>query len=160
MDICRAFNRHRVRYLIIGGDAAIYYGAEYVSVDYDLWISTQESNLKKTIKALIDLRYCDDSDFSHGGRMYRRWQTFTLGMIIRFEKKGEKPLDILTRVKYKKFDSCYQRVNTAINSDGVAMPWISKKDLKFLKKTAGREKDLLALEQIAEKEKQDRTGGR
>ena len=61
-DICKIFNKHKVKYLIIGGDAAVYYGAEDVSIDYDLWIEAAENNFKKTINALMELGYCDNSD--------------------------------------------------------------------------------------------------
>ncbi len=152
-DICKIFNKHKVKYLIIGGDAAVYYGAEDVSIDYDLWIETTENNFKKVIKALMELGYCDNSDFNFGQKTYKRWQAFTLGNIIRFQKAGEKPIDIITRLKYKKFINCYERINKGLSSDGIVMPWVSKKDLKFLKKTAGREKDIRALKQIKEKER-------
>ena len=150
-DICRTFNKHEVKFLIIGGDAAVYYGAEYVSLDYDLWIRGDEDNFKKTVKALVELGYCDNSRFIHGNRYYQRWEAFTLGVMVRFQKKGEKPLDIVLRIQRKTFDSCFRRVNVETTPEGVAMPWVSEKDLVFMKKQAGREKDLLALRQIAEK---------
>ena len=152
-DICRSFNKHKVDYLIIGGDAAAYYGADLVSLDYDLWICTGEENFKRVVKALVELGYCDHSTFIHGNRKYQRWQAFTLGVMVRFNKANEKPLDIITRVKYKKFHSCAARANTVTTADGIMMPWIARKDLIFLKKQAGRKKDLLALEQIAAKQK-------
>lgn len=150
-DICRAFNKHGVKFLIVGGDAAVYYGAEYVSLDYDLWILSEEDNFKKTVKALVELGYTDNSRFIHGNRSYERWQAFTLGVLLRFRKTGEKPLDIITRIKHKTFESCYRRMNVETTPDGVSMPWVSKRDLLFMKKQAGREKDMLAIHQIAAK---------
>ena len=50
-----AFKAHRVRYLIIGGQASILYGGAHFSQDLDLWIEPSDSNVRRFVDALEDL---------------------------------------------------------------------------------------------------------
>lgn len=52
----RAFSAHRVRYLIIGGQASILYGAAHFSQDLDLWIEPEAHNVRHFLDALESLR--------------------------------------------------------------------------------------------------------
>jgi len=51
-----AFRPHRVRYLVVGGQAAILYGASHFSQDLDLWIDPGDDNVRRFLDALRDLR--------------------------------------------------------------------------------------------------------
>lgn len=51
----RAFSAHRVRYLVIGGQATILYGAAHFSQDLDLWIEPGDSNVRRFVAALESL---------------------------------------------------------------------------------------------------------
>lgn len=48
----RAFEAGRVRYLVIGGQAAILYGAAHFSQDLDLWIDPSDDNVRRFVDAL------------------------------------------------------------------------------------------------------------
>jgi len=48
----RAFRAHRVRYLVVGGQAAILYGASHFSQDLDLWIDPGGDNVRRFLDAL------------------------------------------------------------------------------------------------------------
>jgi hypothetical protein len=52
----RTFKAHRVRYLIIGGQASILYGAAHFSQDLDLWIEPTDDNVRRFADALASLR--------------------------------------------------------------------------------------------------------
>jgi hypothetical protein len=52
----RVFRSHRVRYLVVGGQAAILYGASYFSQDLDLWIDPDDGNVGCFLAALQALR--------------------------------------------------------------------------------------------------------
>lgn len=52
----QAFRAQRVRYLIIGGQAAILYGAAHFSQDLDLWIEPSDVNVGRFVDALQSLK--------------------------------------------------------------------------------------------------------
>lgn len=51
----RAFERHRVRYLVISGQACVLYGAAQFTQDLDLWIDPTRGNLRRLLAALAGL---------------------------------------------------------------------------------------------------------
>ena len=54
----RAFDRERVDYLLMGGQAAILYGAAHFTQDLDLWIQPSPKNVRAFLRALsrVDAR--------------------------------------------------------------------------------------------------------
>jgi hypothetical protein len=48
----RALERHRVRYLLISGQAAVLYGASTFSEDVDIWVAPTAANWKRLLAAL------------------------------------------------------------------------------------------------------------
>lgn len=51
-DLCRAFERERVEFLLIGGQAAILYGAAQTTQDLDVWIRPTPPNANALLRAL------------------------------------------------------------------------------------------------------------
>ncbi len=149
LDICIAFNKYQIDYLIIGGDAVAFYGVERVSLDYDIWIRNDENTYKNTIKALYKIGYLENTNkISVGNKNYERWEILKLYKLNRFEIADEKPLDILSHdIKYKKFDNCYKRKKTVVYND-IQLYFISLRDLRALKKQANRDKDLFDLKHL------------
>lgn len=65
MAIIAALQRHGVRYVVVGGVAAILHGAPTVTVDFDLSPERSEENLAHLAEALVDLgatRVTDPTD--------------------------------------------------------------------------------------------------
>ncbi len=60
-NILTAFDKHQVRYLIIGGFATSFHGVIRSTLDLDLWVDKQHDNLEKFLEALISLGYSEDS---------------------------------------------------------------------------------------------------
>jgi hypothetical protein len=54
-EILRVLERHRVRYVLIGGLAATLYGSPHVTTDVDVTPDTAADNLGRLAKALEDL---------------------------------------------------------------------------------------------------------
>jgi hypothetical protein len=54
--VLQAFNDARIRYLVIGGQAAIIYGASQFTRDADFWIEPTARNVKALRKALANLK--------------------------------------------------------------------------------------------------------
>jgi hypothetical protein len=53
-DILTLFERHGVRYLIVGGLAYIYHAKPRYTKDIDLWLAPDDNNVKRANKALTD----------------------------------------------------------------------------------------------------------
>jgi hypothetical protein len=55
-DVFSSFQKHDVRYLAIGGIAAVLYGVPRATFDLDILIEATPSNVKRLLEALIDAR--------------------------------------------------------------------------------------------------------
>jgi hypothetical protein len=55
-NLFRAFDRRKVRHLVISGQAAVLYGAAHFSQDLDLWVDPRLANVARLLRALADLR--------------------------------------------------------------------------------------------------------
>ncbi len=53
-SLFRAFRARRVRLLVIGGQAAILYGAAHFTQDLDVWIDPADANVRRFLIALAD----------------------------------------------------------------------------------------------------------
>lgn len=54
-DLFRSFDREGMRYLLIGGQAAILYGASQFTQDHDVWVEPTTVNLRALLRALARL---------------------------------------------------------------------------------------------------------
>ena len=52
LDIYRSLNAHRVKYVVIGGVAAILYGSPRMTKDLDLFIEATPGNVRRLLDAL------------------------------------------------------------------------------------------------------------
>lgn len=55
-ELFRAFDREQLEYLLIGGQAAIIYGAADFTQDVDIWIRPDVTNFRKLLRALASCR--------------------------------------------------------------------------------------------------------
>jgi hypothetical protein len=53
-DLLHVFEKHRVRYLIIGGLAFIFHAKPRYTKDMDVWIDPMQDNVKRTNAALAE----------------------------------------------------------------------------------------------------------
>lgn len=155
-QVIRVLGRHEVRYVIIGGLAAIVHGAPLVTQDVDLCYARDPANLEHLADALrevnAELRGADpglpfrlDPETLAGGDAF----TFTtdVGWI-----------DIMaTPAGVAGYDEL-ERSADALELFGHRVLVASIDDLIRMKRAAGRPKDLLALEEIgALREELDRS---
>jgi hypothetical protein len=129
----RAFRTRRVRYLVIGGQAAILYGAAHFSQDLDLWIEPSRENIGRLLDALAGLgaRYhkltppLTDAYLRRGHGFY---------FLVPF-RDGTLYLDILGRPpRVGSFSAAWVRAERTSTPWGV-LPVVSIADLVELKKT-------------------------
>lgn len=150
LNFVKALNEFAVKYLIIGGHAAIYYGVNRNTGDLDVLIEAAPENGHKLIKALkslqLDLPEITDDE----------WKS---NLVLSFGLEPD-AIDILNYSPGLNFSEIYQNAKQ-INQDGVVIPIIDIRDLLRNKEALNRsgEKshldkyDIEVLKKIIEKEK-------
>lgn len=145
-SVIRLFGRHRVRYVLIGGLAAVTHGAPLITQDIDICYARDDRNLHRLAAALKEvhaaLRGADpgvrvrlDAKLLRAGDIF----TFTtdIGWVdLLGTPAGTAGYDDLARTA-DAFDLFGSRVLVA-----------SVEDLIRMKRASGRPKDLLALEEL------------
>lgn len=138
--------RHRVRWVLIGGLAAITHGAPLVTQDVDICYARDDENLGHLAAALsevhAELRGADPGlPFRMDARTLRNGDAFTLTTDVGW-------LDILgTPSGTSGFDDL-ARTADVFSLFGQRVLVASVEDLIRMKRAAGRPKDLLAIEEL------------
>ena len=137
-DILRAFNAHKVKYLVVGGYAFGVHLEPRTTKDIDLWIRTDPDNAKAVFQALADfgapIAGMTPDDFMDG-------TIFQMG-------QSPERIDILQQVSGLDFDNAWEhRIEGFIDADTPALV-ISKEDLIRNKLASGRDQDLLDVKRL------------
>ena len=124
-----AFDRHEVRYLLIGGSAVRFHGYLRTVDDVDVVVDNARENARRVYDAITGIVGA---------------QSFTVEDLCR-PKQKLRPcyyyLDILTSLNRIEFDEAYRdKVTTTLS--GTLIHIISKPHLILSKKDTGREKDI------------------
>jgi hypothetical protein len=131
-------NEAKVRYLVIGGQAAIAYSEPRYTKDLDLWVEPSKLNAQKLIKSLEKFGAPTNSisteDFEKPGTVF----------IFGIEPNR---VDILTKVKGATFTKCYKSRTIHLISR-LKIPFVSISDLIKIKKATGRPQDLMDVEKL------------
>jgi hypothetical protein len=131
-------NQHKVKYLVIGGYAVVYYGYVRFTGDVDIWIEASEDNAKNLIEAIdaygFEVEELKSRDFEKDIIM------FSMGADLL-------KIEITNRISGIVFNDCYPR-RRETELEGVPISFIGLDDLKKNKKWSGRLKDLNDLENL------------
>jgi hypothetical protein len=131
-------NLHKVKYLVIGGYAVVYYGYVRFTGDVDIWIEPSQANAENLIKAI------DAYDFEIEELKTRDFEKD----IIMFSMGADLlKIEITNRISGIIFNDCYPR-RRETELEGVPISFIGLDDLKKNKKWSGRLKDLNDLENL------------
>jgi predicted nucleotidyltransferase len=138
IELLQLLNDHKVKYLLIGGQAVIVHSEPRYTKDVDLWVAPSATNAKKILAALEEFgaptSSVTEEDFA------------TPGTVFIFGVEPNR-VDILTRVKGAKFDASYKN-RDSVQFQGVKVSLISLSDLIKVKPATGRPQDLLDLEKF------------
>ncbi len=131
-------NQHRVKYLVIGGYAVVFYGYVRFTGDVDVWIEASQDNAENLIKAIDAYGFEIDE---------LRKRNFEKDIIMFSMGADLLKIEITNRISGVKFTDCYpRRIETEI--EGIIISFIGLEDLKKNKKWSGRLKDLNDLENL------------
>jgi predicted nucleotidyltransferase len=138
-ELLESLNSARVKYLVLGGYAVIYYGYRRATDDLDIWIETSPENSRRVSEVLQDF-----GGFSPAKVKPSLFQKPGMVFIC-----GREPVrvDFLTGPSGLDFDTSYAK-RRIVNWDGIKVPLIDMGDLKTNKRSAGRAKDLADLENL------------
>src|SRR5271165_1622358 len=132
-DILRAFNAHKVKYLVVGGYAFGVHLEPRTTKDIDLWIRKDPENARAVFQALAE------SGAPIAGMTS---EDFMDGTIFQMGQPPER-IDILQEIDGIAFDEAWEhRLEGFIDEKTPALV-ISKEDLIRNKLASGREQDLL-----------------
>lgn len=144
--VIRLLGRHRVRWVLIGGLAAITHGAPIVTQDIDICHARDEENLERLADALTEvhaeLRGADPClPFRLDARTLRAGDAFTFTTDVGW-------LDILATPRGTTGYDDLARTADAFDLFGQRVLVASVDDLIRMKRAAGRPKDLIAVEEL------------
>lgn len=150
INLWRAFEKNKLKYIMVGGFASILNGYSRLTSDLDIWIKDTTENrnaLQASLKeiGLDTIPNLDNIDFVPG------WSTINLPS--GFE------LDVMTSLKgfdQKRFDECYAVSNEAIIAN-ISVRFFHINQLIDSKKAANRLKDQLDVEELEKIKRQNKT---
>jgi predicted nucleotidyltransferase len=144
-DILRTLNEHEVRYVLIGGLAAIMWGSDYITRDVDVCYDRHNENLKALVRALRSLE-AHLRGWPDGVPEFIDERSFRLGDTMTFVTKfGD--FDCLgTPSGTDGYSELVEHATTMEVEDGVSVMVASIDDIILMKRTAGRVKDLNVVE--------------
>jgi predicted nucleotidyltransferase len=146
-QILRTLNEHDLRYVLIGGLAANFWGSDQVTLDVDICYARDHENLKVLVKALRALD-AHLRGWPEGVPEFIDEKALRLGDTMTFETKfgafdclgtpagTDGYLDLIARAKEMRVE------------DDVTVKVASIDDIIRMKRTAGRAKDLASVESL------------
>jgi hypothetical protein len=129
-SLFRAFERERVRYLVISGQACILYGASQFTEDLDLWIQPTSQNLLSFLRAMARVK----------ARVYKLTPPLQVGYLrkghgFHFRIGRELFVDVMGRPpRVRGFAAAFSRAREFPTDWGV-LPVTAPEDLVLLKRT-------------------------
>lgn len=152
-SIVQALNQANVRYLIAGGLAVVAHGYVRLTLDVDLILDLDSTNVKRALQALGTLGYIPrvpvPMEKFADPETREKWIA-EKGMTV-FSLYS--PLHELTQVDLfvrepLDFDAAFRTAFQAEVSPGLVATFVNAKDLIEMKKKAARPKDLLDIDQL------------
>ena len=137
-DLILLLQKHKVKFVLIGGHAVMCYAHPRYTKDIDFLVSIDKQSAEGCIEALVE--------FGIPSKKLNRKLFFEEG---NFFKVGQEPwrVDLITSVAGLAFSDIYQR-SVIMFLSGLEINVISKEDLITLKTLAARPQDLLDVEAL------------
>jgi len=130
-DVFSSLEKHKVRYVVIGGIAAVLYGVPRATFDLDILIEATPENTANLIKAL--------EEAGLGTATMITPQDLLSHEIVVFQDRVR--IDVQTSTPGLNFEDAWKR-RKVMQYHGVKISVVSKEDLIASKRAAGRPRDL------------------
>ena len=130
-DVFRSFQKHDVKYVVIGGIAAVLYGIPRATFDLDILIQADPYNARRLLDALLDAGLGTASLTSADELLSNEITIF----------KDRVRIDVQTSSPGLSFQDAWRERNT-MEYQGQEFYVVSLQDLIRSKRTAGRDVDL------------------
>jgi tRNA nucleotidyltransferase/poly(A) polymerase len=131
LDVFASFQKHKVRYLVIGGIAAVLHGVPRATFDLDILIEASPDNAQQLLDALIEANFATATLITADELLAHEITIF----------RDRVRIDVQTSTPGLKFDDAWQK-RVAMAYQGQEFYVASKEDLLASKRAAGRDKDL------------------
>lgn len=144
-ELLNLFEKHEIRYLIVGGYAVMKYSEPRFTKDIDIWIATDPKNADAVYAALKEfgapLANLTADDFTHKDYFYQM---------------GRPPLrvDIMMSIPGVEFEEAWKN-REVMELDDLKIPFISRSDLIRAKEASGRPQDKIDIDKLKEAEQLD-----
>jgi hypothetical protein len=130
-DVFSSLQRHNVRYLVIGGIAAVLYGVPRATFDLDILIDANSDNAKNLLDAFLEARLGTAGLTTPEELLSQEITIF----------KDRVRIDVQTSTPGLKFDEAWERRET-MKYQKQKFYVVSREDLISSKRAAGRPVDL------------------
>lgn len=130
-DVFRSFQRHEVRYVVLGGVASVLYGVPRVTFDLDVLIEPTVENAERLLAALLEAGF-DTAAMTDA-------QDVVAHEITVFNDRVR--IDVQTRRPGIRFKDAWSR-RKVVTYEGQDFFIVSRDDLIASKRAAGRQIDL------------------
>lgn len=146
-QILRTLEEHDLRYVLIGGLAANFWGSDQVTMDVDICYARDHENLTVLVKALQALD-AHLRGWPKGVPEFIDERAFRLGDTMTFETKFGAFDCLGTPSGTDGYPDLIANAKEMIVEDGVTVTVASIDDIIRMKRTAGRAKDLTGVESL------------
>ena len=153
LDILKAFQEEKVKYLVVGGFAVYLHGVPRVTNDLDVIISFDPINVNRVQKVMTALGYVPrlpgvKAEYLGNRQILDDWIKNRNMLVFTFFQPSShyRQLDILL-VHPLDFKAAYKRKKT-IGSGGIKIKTVCTDDLIEMKKYSGRKQDLSDIEHL------------
>ena len=130
-DVFRSFHYYEVRYLVVGGIAAVLYGVPRATFDLDILIEPTPENAERLIKSLLEANLGTASLISP--------QELLANEITVFSDRVR--IDVQTSTPGLSFEEAWKNRET-MNYHGQIFYVVSRNDLIASKRASGRDVDI------------------
>ncbi len=130
-EVFASFHNHQVKYLVIGGIAAVLHGVPRATFDLDILIEATEDNAERLLEAMIEARL--------GTATLIDSQELLAQEITIFQDRVR--IDVQTKTPGLEFETAWQHKETMVYQNR-SFYVLSREDLIASKRAAGRPVDL------------------
>jgi len=144
-ELLKIFEKHKIRYLVVGGYAVMKYSEPRFTKDLDIFITTDQDNANNVYTALKEfgapLEDLTSEDFAHKGYFYQM---------------GRPPLrvDIMMSIPGIDFDEAWEN-REVVELDDLTIYFISRSDLIRAKEASARPQDMIDIDKLKKAEQLD-----